>query len=295
MKSSSYVSPVSKYPMVNMEEEKRNFSVCCQSIVFVLLCVSRESKYIDHPGYWHSAVLQPASTLMVKPLLRFLGLGGVVLAGEGSCLPPGSTEQLFLGTLGRTTGAFRSTEVCLCPSAIRGGRVGMGPESTEGLDLWVGWRGGLEGLGAPSSTCSDPSLMAMGSIWESSVLSFCMLLWREVLSALGISQLSVRRRELSCIRLVATTAFIAAWGRNNSWLQCAGSVEYSQFCSYKAQKSQHNMLHWTSFDAKMKILSSFTHSQVVPNLYELLSSNELIRRHLKNAFNQTVYGSHWLP
>ncbi len=133
--------------------------------LFVLLCVLHESKSIDHPGYWHSAVLPPASTLMVKPLLRFLGLGGVVLTGDGLCLPPGSTEQLFLGTLGRTTGAFGRTVVCLCPSAIRGGRVGMGPESTAGLDLWVGWRVGLEELRAPSSICSDPSLMGMGSLW----------------------------------------------------------------------------------------------------------------------------------
>ncbi len=42
---------------------------------------------------------------------------------------------------------------------------------------------------------------------------------------------------------------------------------------------------------KIKILSSFTHPNVVPNLYRFLSSKEDI---LKNVDNQTVFRSHWL-
>ncbi len=43
---------------------------------------------------------------------------------------------------------------------------------------------------------------------------------------------------------------------------------------------------------KMKILSSFTHPQVVPNLNEFLSSAKHKINILKNACNQTVDGPH---
>ncbi len=44
----------------------------------------------------------------------------------------------------------------------------------------------------------------------------------------------------------------------------------------------------------MKILSSFTHPQVVPSLYEFLSSvKHKIRYFKKTVNNQTVAGSHW--
>ncbi len=46
---------------------------------------------------------------------------------------------------------------------------------------------------------------------------------------------------------------------------------------------------------KMKILSSFTHPQVVPNLYEFISAVDNKRRILKNVGNQSFGGSHWLP
>ena len=45
--------------------------------------------------------------------------------------------------------------------------------------------------------------------------SCCMLPCREAPEP-GSSQLSVRRLELSCIRLVATTAFIAAWNAQHT-------------------------------------------------------------------------------
>ncbi len=41
------------------------------------------------------------------------------------------------------------------------------------------------------------------------------------------------------------------------------------------------------------ILSSFTHPQVFPNLYEFSSSVEHKRRYLKYVSNQTVDSSHW--
>ncbi len=43
----------------------------------------------------------------------------------------------------------------------------------------------------------------------------------------------------------------------------------------------------------MEILSSFTHTQVFPNLYEFLSSIEHKKRYSEEC-NQTVDGSHWL-
>ncbi len=46
---------------------------------------------------------------------------------------------------------------------------------------------------------------------------------------------------------------------------------------------------------KMKILSSFTHPQVVPNLYECLCSAEHKEDILKNVGNKAILGHHWLP
>ncbi len=43
---------------------------------------------------------------------------------------------------------------------------------------------------------------------------------------------------------------------------------------------------------KMKILSSFTHPRVVPNLYEFLCSAEHKGRYLKKVCNQAVLGHH---
>jgi len=45
----------------------------------------------------------------------------------------------------------------------------------------------------------------------------------------------------------------------------------------------------------MKILSSFTHPQVVANLYECLSSAEHMKGILKNDWNLTDVWHHWLP
>jgi len=44
----------------------------------------------------------------------------------------------------------------------------------------------------------------------------------------------------------------------------------------------------------MKILSSFTHPQVISNLHEYLSSAKH-KDILKNVSNQTVDGPSWLP
>jgi len=41
---------------------------------------------------------------------------------------------------------------------------------------------------------------------------------------------------------------------------------------------------------KMKILSSFTHPQVVPNLYVFICSAEHKGRYLEECFNQTAWG-----
>ncbi len=46
---------------------------------------------------------------------------------------------------------------------------------------------------------------------------------------------------------------------------------------------------------EMKMLSSFSHPHVVPNLHEFLSYVEHKKSILKNAGNQTVDGPHWLP
>ncbi len=45
---------------------------------------------------------------------------------------------------------------------------------------------------------------------------------------------------------------------------------------------------------KMKILSSFTHPQVVPNLYEFLVLPNTKEDILKKVCNQAVLGHHWL-
>jgi len=45
----------------------------------------------------------------------------------------------------------------------------------------------------------------------------------------------------------------------------------------------------------MKMLSSFTHPYVVPNLYEFLSMVEHKWRYFKECLFQKVDGSHWLP
>jgi len=43
---------------------------------------------------------------------------------------------------------------------------------------------------------------------------------------------------------------------------------------------------------KMKILSSFTHPQVVPNLYVFICSAEHKERYLEECFNQTDLNPH---
>jgi len=45
---------------------------------------------------------------------------------------------------------------------------------------------------------------------------------------------------------------------------------------------------------KMKILSSFTHPQFVPNLYVFICSAEHRGRYLEECFNQTDLNPHWL-
>jgi len=42
---------------------------------------------------------------------------------------------------------------------------------------------------------------------------------------------------------------------------------------------------------KIKILSSFTHPQVIPNLYEFHQKDDI----MKNMDNQTFDGPHWVP
>jgi len=49
-------------------------------------------------------------------------------------------------------------------------------------------------------------------------------------------------------------------------------------------------LHFGIVRPKIKILTSFTHPQVVPNLYEFLLLNT--KEDLKNVGNQTVDGPH---
>ena len=80
-------------------------------------------------------------------------------------------------------------------SGVRGGD-GVRARWSEGFDL-SSWSGG-----GGSSSVGEGLVDSGGG-------SCCMLLCLDVPEP-GISQLSVRRRELSCIRLVATTAFMAA-------------------------------------------------------------------------------------
>ncbi len=50
------------------------------------------------------------------------------------------------------------------------------------------------------------------------------------------------------------------------------------------------------FHPRMKMLSSFIHPQVVPDLYKCISSAEHILLVMcKNVDNQTGVGTHWLP
>jgi len=46
---------------------------------------------------------------------------------------------------------------------------------------------------------------------------------------------------------------------------------------------------------KMKILSPFTHPQVVPNLNVFICSAVHKGRYLEECFNQTDLNPHWLP
>lgn len=89
---------------------------------------------------------------MANPLPRLLGLGGLVWTGEEVSLlvvAESTEEQLFLGTLGRTTAVLGMTDICLCPSIpLSGGLVGRqvgdeAPASRGGMGL--GLRGGRGG------------------------------------------------------------------------------------------------------------------------------------------------------
>lgn len=166
------------------------------------------------PSYWLAG-----SASDVKPLLRLSGLCGVASA---RVLSPWEAEpireQLFGGTCVCTSIVLGTTDVCRSPSARSGGLVrtvvGVGSELGT-LELWEG-----QGLGVrwsllfdwSSCGCSPGGVVSLSSkvgLAGSGAGSCCMLLCLEAPEP-GISQLSVRRREPSCIRLVATTAFIAA-------------------------------------------------------------------------------------
>lgn len=174
-----------------------------------LLCLSG--------NHWQWVVLLAGSPAGMKPLLRLLGLGGVGSVGVVSTLEAGSTtEKLFCGSRGCTSMVLGTTDACLSPSALSGGLLGLLASELGGLGLHE--REGLWALrsaGFESSSCgsccsgSGASLPSgVGSV-HSGGGSCCMLPCLEVPDP-GISQLSVRRREPSCIRLVATTAFMAA-------------------------------------------------------------------------------------
>lgn len=109
-------------------------------------------------------------------------------------------------------------DACRRPSARRGGLVGVGPVGVTSELGSLGLRGG-EGLGAPSlvdfgSSFCCPSAgrdsFVVGTGLVASGGGSCFMLLCLDAPEPGISQLSVRRREPSCIRLVATTAFMAA-------------------------------------------------------------------------------------
>lgn len=187
-----------------------------------LFCVGLEAALSgDH---WQWAVLLLGSAPGMKPLLRLLGLGGEPRRGVASALRAGSmTEQLFCGSRGWTSIDLGMTDACRSPSARSGGLTRAGPVGVaSGLgELGELGLGGGEGLRALWSSSLDSA--CCGTSWSGGVTSFssgtglvdsrggscCMLLCLEVPEA-GISQLSVRRLEPSCIRLVATTAFMAA-------------------------------------------------------------------------------------
>lgn len=182
-----------------------------------LLC-SWSKRNSDH-SWW--VVLLAGCTSDMNPLLRLSGLGGVASAGAVSTLQVGcTTEQLFCGNWGWTGTVLGMMDNCRSPSARRGGLVGEGPVGVTselgGLELDGGEElGGFCLVDFASSFCCSCSLrggdsFSVGVGLEDSVGgSCCMLLCLEVPDP-GISQLSVRRREPSCIRLVATTAFMAA-------------------------------------------------------------------------------------
>lgn len=171
--------------------------------------------------HWQWAVLLAGSAPGVKPLLRLLGLGGVASVGLASTLEAGSImEQLLCGSRGWTGMVLGTTDACRSPSTRKGGLVGVGPVGVTSELGGLGLLGG-EGLralwsaGFDSTSCDGcwsgggASLSAGVGLVDSGGGSCCMLLCLEAPEP-GISQLSVRRRELSCIRLVATTAFMAA-------------------------------------------------------------------------------------
>lgn len=184
-------------------------------------------------SHWHWVVLLLVSTSTIKPLLIFLGLGGVGRTGEGSRLSTGATEQLFAVIRGRTTAVLGMTDSCLSPSGLRGGRVGGRPGGHPagsgraagffGLHCGRAWMSGVDWLGGGAFSSVSPGVSLVWLCWlrQSGADSFCMLFSRAGLSDPGLSQLSVRRREPSCMRLVATTAFIAACLGNRSHCWCA--------------------------------------------------------------------------
>lgn len=185
------------------------------------LDISCESEIAVTSVHWQGAVSVPGSAPGVKPLLRLLGLGGEPSGGVASALwTDSTTEQLFLGSRGWTSMDLGMTDACRRPSARSGGLTSVGPVGGAVELGGLGLHGG-EGLAALWSTCLDSSFW--GTCWSEGVASFspgaesavsgggscCMLLCLEVTEP-GISQLSVRRRDPSCILLVATTAFMAA-------------------------------------------------------------------------------------
>lgn len=201
-----------------------------------LLCLSG-----DH---WQWAVLLVGSTSGTKPLLRLLGPGGVGSVGVLSALEAGSTtEKLFCGSRGCTSMVLGRRDACLSPSARSGGLLGLVASELGGLGLCGGEvLRALRSAGFESSSCacccsgggaSLPS--GVGSV-HSGGGSCCMLLCLEAPDP-GISQLSVRRREPSCIRLVATTAFIAAC-QHAQMISAHASV----FCQYFI-----SLLFWFQF------------------------------------------------
>ena len=179
--------------------------------------------------HWQWVVLLAGSAPGVKPLLRLLGLWGVAIVGVASTLEAGSTtEQLFCGSRGWTGTVLGTTDACRSPSMRRGGLMGAGAVGVVSEIGGLGLHGG-EGLRAlwlvdfDSSSCGScwfcegVSLSEGGGLVDSGGGSCCMLLCLEAPEP-GISQLSVRRREPSCIRLVATTAFMAAWWHTHTLL-----------------------------------------------------------------------------